>query len=116
MHLGCIAHAQFGIECARRGIPVAIYDRQTRTVFVLLPAHDKSSLPSSLIERMGQQLEIHGQALTRGGSHFLVVENWQPAGTSPRTLRRLRANLQEFVRAIVKDKTTKNPHKAVIPI
>ncbi|HET8774627.1 MAG TPA: hypothetical protein VFP80_12565 [Thermoanaerobaculia bacterium] len=37
MQVGGPAHAACGIDCAKRGIPVAIVDARTRTVYILLP-------------------------------------------------------------------------------
>jgi hypothetical protein len=77
MQLGGVAHASCGIECAKRGIPVAVDDRKAHTVYVLLPPRDKSSLPPALIAQMGRQVTIRGDAFTKGGSHFLVVKEWR---------------------------------------
>lgn len=43
--VGGTGHAQCGIECAKRGLPVALYDAKSRTAYILLPARDKASLP-----------------------------------------------------------------------
>jgi hypothetical protein len=42
--VGGTGHAQCGIECARRGLPVAIYDQKSHKAFILLPSRDKASL------------------------------------------------------------------------
>jgi hypothetical protein len=80
--VGGIGHAQCGIECARRGLPVALYDQKSRKAFILLPARDKTSLPPDLIAAMGQRVKIRGEVLERGGTQFLIIQSWQRvAGT-----------------------------------
>ena len=79
MQLAGAAHASCGIECAKRGIPVGVYDRKSRTVFVLLPARDKSALPAALINQMGRQVTIRGDVVARGGTEFLMVREWESA-------------------------------------
>lgn len=75
--LGGIGHATCGIECAKHGIPVGVYDAQSRTVFVLLPGRDKSALPPDLIAAMGRSVTIRGEVLRRAGSTFLAVQSWE---------------------------------------
>jgi hypothetical protein len=90
VRVGGPAHAKCGIECAKRGIPVGIYDRSARRLYVLLPGRDKASLPPALIQAMGQQVTIQGDVVARDGSQFLTVQSWRraiqppPRQTSPR--------------------------------
>jgi hypothetical protein len=78
--VGGAGHAQCGIECAKRGLPVALYDTKTRTAYILLPARDKASLPPELIALMDQRVTIRGERVVRGGIQFLVTQSWQRAG------------------------------------
>jgi hypothetical protein len=75
--VGGTGHAQCGIECAKRGLPVALYDLKSHKAFVLLPSRDKSSLPPDLIAAMGQRVNIRGEVVERGGIQFLIVQSWQ---------------------------------------
>jgi hypothetical protein len=77
--VGGAGHAQCGIECAKRGLPVALYDRKSRGAYILLPARDKASLPAELVAAMGQRLTIEGELVTRGGIQFLIVQSWRAA-------------------------------------
>ncbi len=72
-------HAACGIECAKRGIPIAIVDAKTRTAFILLPGRDKASLPPKLVDAMGRRVTIRGEVFSRGGLQFLSVHSWQRA-------------------------------------
>lgn len=79
MRVGGPHHAACGIDCAKRGIPVAIVDAQTRNVYVLLPGQDKRSVPPELIAQMGRSVTIRGEVVARGGAKFLTVQSWKPA-------------------------------------
>jgi len=73
--VGGAGHAQCGIECAKRGLPVALYDPKSRTGYILLPARDKMSLPAALVAAMGQRVTIDGELAPRGGIPFLIVQS-----------------------------------------
>ena len=77
LKVGGVAHASCGIQCAKRGIPVAVVDKVSRKVFVLLPGRSKMSVPPELVAMMGQEVTIHGEIITRGGSNFLLVDSWK---------------------------------------
>jgi hypothetical protein len=70
------AHAACGIQCAKRGIPIALFDALTRTTYVLLPSRDKAPLPPELIAAMGRQVTVRGDVIKRGGSTFLTVQSF----------------------------------------
>ena len=70
-------HAQCGIECAKRGLLVALYDSRSHSAYILLPARDKAALPSDLVAAMGQRVKVQGEVVARGGIQFLVVQSWQ---------------------------------------
>ena len=77
--VGGAGHAQCGIECAKRGLPVALYDTRTRVAYILLPARDKASLPPELVALMDQRVTVRGERVVRGGIPFLVTQSWQRA-------------------------------------
>lgn len=77
--VGGEAHASCGIECAKRGIPVGIYDAQTRSLFILLPARDKSALPPDLVAAMGKRVNARGEIVKRAGTSFFSVQSWSEA-------------------------------------
>lgn len=75
--IGGPAHAACGISCAKRGIPVGVVDAKSRKMFVLVPGGHNKTVPPRLIEAMGHQVTIRGEAFTRGGNQFLTVQSWQ---------------------------------------
>ncbi len=76
LRAGGVSHAKCGIECARRGIPVAIYDDASRQAFILLPGRDKTSLPPELVAAMGRKVTVRGDVIRRGGASFVTVQSW----------------------------------------
>jgi hypothetical protein len=77
LSIGGPGHAKCGIECAKRGIPVALYDARSRKAFVLLPGRDKTSLSPELIAAMGRKVTVRGDVLSRGGMSFMTVHSWE---------------------------------------
>ena len=69
------SHKQCGIECSKKGIPVALLENGTNKVYVLLPAKDKTALPDDVIHKMGDTATVTGTVHTTGGSTFLTVES-----------------------------------------
>lgn len=69
------SHRSCGLECAAKGIPVALLENDTNKVYVLLPNKDKAPVPKEAIDRMGRQATITGKLATVGGSQFLTVES-----------------------------------------
>ena len=70
-------HAACGIECAKRGIPVAILDSESRKLFILLPGRDKMSVPPELIAAMGTKVNVRGEIVRRAGASFVSVQSWE---------------------------------------
>lgn len=70
-------HASCGIECVKRGIPAAIYDAESRELFILLPGRDKMSVPPELIAAMGHSVEVRGEIIRRAGANFVAVQSWE---------------------------------------
>ena len=69
------SHKQCAIECAKKGIPVGLLEQGTNKVPVLLPNKDKTALPDTVINKMGDTTTITGQSYTTGGTTFLTVES-----------------------------------------
>jgi hypothetical protein len=73
------AHAACGIECAKRGIPLAVVDAATRKAYVLLPGRDKTAIPPELVAAMGTKVSIRGEVIARAGAQFVTVSSWEKA-------------------------------------
>ncbi len=77
--IGGPGHAQCGIDCAKRGIPVAVFEADSRKVFVLVTGDHNAPLPAELIAQMGNQVTIRGEVFARGGTQLLKVQSWSRA-------------------------------------
>src|SRR5690349_1633348 len=65
-------HKQCGIDCAKKGIPVGILEKDEK-IHILLPSKDKTSLPDDVINKMGETATVTGHAYSKGGVAFLTV-------------------------------------------
>ena len=77
LRVGGQDHAACGIKCAKRGVPIAVFDENSRTIHILLPGQDKTSIPPGLIDSMGKRVTIRGEVIKRAGGNFLSVQSWQ---------------------------------------
>ena len=77
VRVGGPSHAACGIECAKRGIPIAVFDEASRTLFVLLPGRDKTSIPPALVAAMGKRVSVRGEVIQRAGASFVAVQSWE---------------------------------------
>ncbi len=68
-------HRSCGLACAKKGIPVALLEKGTDKVYVLLPNKQAAAVPKAAIDKMGRQATITGSVYTVGGSQFLTVES-----------------------------------------
>jgi hypothetical protein len=71
------SHKQCGIDCAKKGIPVALLEKGTDKVYVLLPNKDKQPLPDGLVNKMGSEVAVTGKVQAKGGTTFLTVESFK---------------------------------------
>jgi len=69
------SHKQCGIDCAKKGIAVGLLEKGTDKVYVLLPTKDKTPLPDTVINKMGETTTVTGDKYTSGGATFLTVES-----------------------------------------
>jgi len=76
VRVGGPAHAQCAIQCAKRGIPVAVIDEKTRKDFVLLPGKHEATLSPKLIAAMGKKVTIRGELVKRGQNYYLTADSW----------------------------------------
>ncbi len=69
------SHRQCAIDCAKKGIPLALLENGTNKVYVLLPNKDKAALPDEVMKKVAEQVTITGKVHTTGESNFLTVES-----------------------------------------
>ncbi|MGH7935084.1 MAG: hypothetical protein ACREQN_18230 [Candidatus Binataceae bacterium] len=68
------SHKKCAMECAQKGIPVALVEEGGRQI-VLLPSQDKQPLPDSVISKMEEKVTITGDEYTKGGVTYMTVKS-----------------------------------------
>lgn len=68
-------HKQCAIACAKKGIPVALVEKGTDKMYVLLPEKNNSSLPNSVISKMEDEVTVTGDEYSKGGLTYLTVKS-----------------------------------------
>jgi hypothetical protein len=68
-------HKQCAIKCAKKGIPVALVEKGSDNIYVLLPATNDTALPDNVISRMEDQVTVTGDAYSKGGVNYLTVKS-----------------------------------------
>jgi len=66
-------HKECAIQCAKRGIPLAILEERTETVYFALKERGNSSANELLLPFVGERVEVHGRVSEKGGTRVLLV-------------------------------------------
>lgn len=69
------SHQKCAVGCAKAGIPVLLVQDKTDESYVLLPPKNAQPLPSSVIDKMEDEVTVTGQEYSKGGVRFLTVES-----------------------------------------
>lgn len=68
-------HKQCAIDCAKAGIPVSILEDGTGKLYTVLPSKDKTGLPESVINKMGDKVTLKGDLYENGGNRYVTAES-----------------------------------------
>jgi hypothetical protein len=68
-------HKRCAIKCAEKGIPVALVEKGSDNIYVLLPATNDTALPDNVISRMEDEVTVTGDAYNKGGVNYLTVKS-----------------------------------------
>lgn len=68
-------HKQCAISCAKKGIPVALVEKGSEKIYVLLPGQNDTSLPADVISKMEDEVTVSGDVYNKGGVTFLTVKS-----------------------------------------
>src|SRR6266481_10052361 len=60
-------HKKCATECAKKGIPVALVEKSTDKMYVLLPPKNDSALPADVIKNMESEVTVTGDQFDKGG-------------------------------------------------
>lgn len=67
-------HEKCAAACAKKGIPVALVEKGTDKMYVLLPPKNDSSLPVEVSDKMEREVTVTGDAYDKGGVSYLTVK------------------------------------------
>ena len=68
-------HKKCATGCAKKGIPVALVEKGSDNMYVLLPPKNDSALPDTVISKMEDEVTVTGDAYTKGGVNYLTVKS-----------------------------------------
>lgn len=68
-------HKKCATGCAKKGIPVALVEKGTDKIYILLPKKDDTSLGSDVIGKMEGEVTVSGDAYEKGGVRYLTVQS-----------------------------------------
>lgn len=68
-------HKKCATDCAKKGIPVALVEKGTDNMYVLLPPKNKEALPAGVISKMEEAVTVSGDAFSKGGINYLTVKS-----------------------------------------
>ncbi len=66
-------HKECAIQCAKRGIPLAILEEKTENVFFAVKERGNSSANELLLPFVAERVEVHGRLVEKGGTRVLLV-------------------------------------------
>jgi len=66
-------HKACAVGCAKKGIPVALVEKGTDKMYILLPPKNDSSLPDDVISKMEDEVTITGDEYDKGGISYLTA-------------------------------------------
>jgi hypothetical protein len=69
------SHKKCAAGCAKKGIPVALVEKGTDKMYVLLPPKNDEPLPASVISKMEDEVTVTGDSYTKGGVDYLTVKS-----------------------------------------
>jgi hypothetical protein len=68
-------HKKCAAGCAKKGIPVALVEKGTDKMYVLLPPKNDSELPADVIDKMESEVTVTGDQYDKGGVSYLTVKS-----------------------------------------
>jgi hypothetical protein len=68
------SHKKCAEGCAKKGIPVALVEKGSDKMYILLPDKNDSSLPPTVISKMEDEVTVTGDEYSKGGITYLTVK------------------------------------------
>lgn len=68
-------HKQCATKCAKEGIPVALVEKGTDKMYILLPPKNGEALPDDVISKMEDEVTVTGNEYEKGGITYLTADS-----------------------------------------
>jgi hypothetical protein len=68
-------HKKCATACAKKGIPVALVEKGSDNMYILLPPKNDQSLPEDVIGKMEEEVTVTGDQFSKGGVNYLTVKS-----------------------------------------
>lgn len=69
------SHKKCAMECAEKGIPVALVEKGTGKMYILLPPKNNESLSKEVISKMEDEVTVTGDEYSKGGISYITVKS-----------------------------------------
>jgi hypothetical protein len=66
-------HKACAMGCAKKGIPVALVEKGTDKMYILLPPKNDTALPPDVISKMEDEVTVTGDEYEKDGITYLTV-------------------------------------------
>ena len=68
-------HKKCATECAKKGTPVALVEKGTNNIYVLLPPKNDQALSDDVLSKMEDEVTVAGDNYLKGGVNYLTVKS-----------------------------------------
>jgi hypothetical protein len=68
-------HKKCAAGCAKKGIPVALVQKGTDKMYILLPPKNDSALPDDVVDKMESEVTVTGDEYDKGGVSYITVKS-----------------------------------------
>jgi ABC-type antimicrobial peptide transport system permease subunit len=69
------SHRKCALECAKKGIPVALVEKDSGKIYIVLPPKNASPYPDDVLNKMEDEVTITGKVASKGGVDFITAES-----------------------------------------
>lgn len=67
------SHKACATSCAKKGIPVALVEKGTDKMYIILPPKNDTTLPAGVINNMEEEVTVTGDEYEKGGITYLTA-------------------------------------------
>jgi hypothetical protein len=68
-------HKKCAVGCAKKGIPVALVEKGTDNMYILLPPKNDTVMPDYVIDKMEDEVTVTGDEYDKGGVKYLTAQS-----------------------------------------